>query len=157
MRMSIRVIAVAALMLSLVAGAPALADDVVRKGIDAWTTVQGFAQTSFEKDPIPAGFFCERSQPFTGKIVMKGAPLVTEPTKALGEPADTIVARLDDAVFNEKGEAVTRIQLRALSLASVQPVETSCGSYDVTVHLDGEQPTTTMKIFKTEANGGRYE
>lgn len=157
MRMSIRTVAVAALMLALAVGAPALAENVIRQGVDVWTTVQGFTQTSFAKDPIPAGFFCAGSQPFTGKIVMKGRPLATRPEQGLGQPADTVVARLDDAVFDEKGEAVTRIQLKALSLASIEPVATSCGEYDVAVHLDGEQPTTTMKIFKTEANGGRYE
>lgn len=157
MRMSMRSMAVAVLMLALVAGAPAWADDVVRKGVDAWTTVKGFTQTSFAKDPIPAGFFCEGSQPFTGTIVMKGAPLATNPAQGLGEPADTVVARLDDAVFNAKGEAMTRIQLKALSLAGIKPVETSCGLYDVSVRLDGEQPVTTMRIVKTSANGGSYE
>jgi hypothetical protein len=144
-------------MLALVAGAPLLADNVVRKGVDAWTTVQGFTQTSFAKDPIPAGFFCDGSAPFTGTIVMKGAPLATKPAHGLGEPADTVVARLDDAVFNAKGEATTRIQLKALSLAGVKPVETSCGRYDVSVRLDGEQPVTSMKIVKTSANGGSYQ
>jgi hypothetical protein len=69
---------------------------------------------------------------------------------------DTAVRRLDDAVFNDKGEATTRIQLLALSLASVKPIETSCGQYDVKVSLIGEQPVTTMKIFRTEALGGTY-
>jgi hypothetical protein len=148
--------AVGALLLALAAGSPVLADEVIQKGVDAWTTVQGFAQMSFSKDPIPAGFFCEGSAPYTGKLVMQGAPLATQPANGLGQPADTVVARLDDAKFDAKGEAVTRIQLKALSLASVEPVETSCGSYNVAVHLDGEQPTTTMKILRTVANGGTY-
>ncbi|HYG64615.1 MAG TPA: hypothetical protein VEL74_18695 [Thermoanaerobaculia bacterium] len=157
MRMSIRAAAVVAPMLALAAGVPVSADNVVRKGVDAWTTVKGFTQTSFAKDPIPAGFFCEGSQPFTGTIVMKGAPLATKPAQGLGEPADTVVARLDDAVFNAKGEATTRIQLKALSLAGLEPIETGCGLYDVSVRLDGEQPVTTMKIVKTSAKGGSYE
>src|SRR5262249_19667178 len=69
----------------------------------------------------------------------------------------TIVRRLDDAVFNAKGEAVTRIQLMALSLVSASPLDSGCGLYDVTASLEpGEQPTTTMRIVRTEKNGRTY-
>src|SRR5689334_9523224 len=102
---SMRWIAVGALLLALAAGSPALADNVVHKGVDMWTTVQGFAQTSFAKDPLPAGFFCPGSAPFTGRVIMRGAPVAMKP--AIGQPVDTVVARLDDAAFNAKGEATT--------------------------------------------------
>jgi hypothetical protein len=145
-----------AVILALAGTAPAgAAQDVIHKGVDLWMTVAGFAQTSFADEPIPAGFFCEGSQPFTGTVVFKGAPLAITPARSLG-PIDTIVRRLDDAAFNEKGEATTRVQLMALSLVSTKPVETSCGKYDVAVRLEGEQPTTTMKIFRSEALGGTY-
>jgi hypothetical protein len=145
-----------AVMLALIVSAPArAAADVIHQGVDLWMTVAGFAQTSFEDEPIPAGFFCEGSKPFTGTITLKGNPLAIAPARSLG-PIDTIVRRLDDAAFDEKGEATTRIQLMALSLVSTQPVETSCGKYDVSVRLDGEQPVTTMKIFRREALGGTY-
>lgn len=145
-----------AVILALIGTAPAwAADGVIHKGVDLWMTVAGFAQTSFADEPIPAGFFCEGSQPFTGTVVFKGAPLAIAPARSLG-PIDTIVRRLDDAAFNEKGEATTRIQLMALSLVSTKPVDTSCGKYDVAIRLDGEQPTTTMKIFRSEALGGTY-
>lgn len=135
----------------------AMADPgTVRKGIDAWSTVPGQTHTSFADNPIPAGFFCERSKPFTGTIAMKGVPLATRPEKALG-PVDTVVSRLDDAVFDDKGVATTRIRLTALSLASVKPIQTECGAYDVKASLAGEQPTTTMRIVRTEEYGGRYE
>jgi hypothetical protein len=145
-----------ACLLMLAAGSPAFAgDEVIRKGVDVWMTVAGIARTSFESDPLPAGFFCEGSKPFTGTVELKGAPLSQEPAGSLGA-VDTVVRRLDDAVFNARGEAATRIQLMALSLVSTKPVETSCGSYDVAVTLAGEQPTTTMKIVRTEALGGTY-
>jgi hypothetical protein len=144
-----------ALLVALIGGVPAFGADVIHNGVDLWMTVAGFAQTSFADQPIPAGFFCESSQPFTGKIVFQGAPLASYPANSLGG-VDTAVRRLDDAVFNEKGEATTRIQLLALSLVSVKPVETSCGNYDVAVSLSGEQPVTTMRIFRTEALGGTY-
>jgi hypothetical protein len=151
----IRTAVLAALVVVLLAGVPAFGADVIHNGVDLWMTVAGFAQTSFADQPIPAGFFCEGSQPFTGKIVFKGAPLASYPANSLGG-IDTAVRRLDDAVFDAKGEATTRIQLLALSLVSVKPVETSCGSYDVAVSLAGEQPITTMRIFRTEALGGTY-
>jgi hypothetical protein len=150
----LRALVAAAVVLVAIAGSPLLADDVVHAGVDMWTTVQGFAQTSFAKDPLPAGFFCDGSAPFTGRVIMRGAPVAMKPT--LNQPVDTVVARLDDAAFNAKGEATTRIQLKALSLASVEPVETSCGRYSVAAHLAGEQPVTTMKILKTNDNGGTY-
>ena len=116
----------AAVILALIAGSPAFAGEVVHKGVDLWMTVAGFAQTNFADEPIPAGFFCENSQPFTGKVTFKGAPLAVEPAGSLGS-IDTVVRRLDDAAFNGKGEATTRIQLMALSLVSTKPIETSCG------------------------------
>jgi hypothetical protein len=147
---------VAAFLFVLAAGSPVFAGDgVIHKGADVWMTVAGFAKTSFAQEPIPAGFFCEGSKPFTGTVEFKGAPLAAEPAGSLGS-VDTVVRRLDDAIFDGKGEAKTRIQLMALSLVSTKPVETSCGAYDVAVTLAGEQPTTTMKIVRTEALGGTY-
>ena len=145
----------AALMLVLISGSPLFAGEVVHKGVDLWMTVAGFAQTSFAEEPLPAGFFCDSSQPFTGKVTFKGAPLAVAPTGSLGS-IDTVVQRLDDATFNAKGEATTRIQLMALSLASAKPIETSCGKYDVAVSLIGKQPVTLMHIFQSDAFGGTY-
>jgi len=150
--MAFRSAVAAAVILAL--AAPAWAgDNVIHKGADIWMTVAGFAKTSFEKEPIPAGFFCVDSQPFTGTVVFEGGPLAIEPAGSLGS-VDTVVNRLDDAVFNDKGEATTRIQLMALSLVSTQPIETSCGKYDVAVSLSGEQPTTTMRIVRNDSFGG---
>jgi hypothetical protein len=152
----------AAVILALLGASPVLAaggagapGDTIHKGVDVWMTVAGFAQTSFADEPIPAGFFCQDSPAFTGTVVFKGAPLAIAPAKSLG-PIDTVVRRLDNAAFDAKGEATTRVQLMALSLASVKPVDTGCGKYDVAVSLAGEQPVTTMKIFRTEAKGGTY-
>jgi hypothetical protein len=144
-----------AMVLALLAGSAAFAAEPIHQGVDMWITVAGFARTNFAKEPIPAGFFCKESQPFTGAVAFKGVPVATEPAKALGR-IDTIVRRLDDAVFDDQGNASTRIQLLALSLESTEPIATSCGKYNVTAHLAGEQPTTTMRIFRTNALGGTY-
>jgi hypothetical protein len=145
----------AALIFALIGGSPLFAGETIHNGVDLWMTVAGFAQTTFADNPLPAGFFCESSQPFTGTVKFKGAPLTVEPAGSLGA-IDTIVRRLDDAKFDAKGEAVTRIQLMALSLVSTKPIETSCGQYDVAVSLTGKQPVTMMKIFQTDAFGGTY-
>jgi hypothetical protein len=155
MKVLIRSVVLGVIALALISGSPAFAADVIHKGVDLWMTVAGFAQTSFAEEPLPAGFFCESSQPFTGKVTFKGAPLAVAPSDSLGS-IDTVVQRLDEAKFDAKGEAATRIQLLALSLVSAKPIETSCGKYDVAVSLTGKQPVTLMKILKTDAFGGTY-
>lgn len=145
----------AALILAWIGGSPLLAGEVIHNGVDLWMTVAGFAQTDFADDPLPAGFFCEDSKPFTGVVKFQGAPLAVEPVGSLGT-IDTVVRRLDDAKFDDKGEAVTRIQLMALALESTRPIETSCGKYHVAVGLTGQQPVTTMKIFQADTTGGTY-
>ncbi|MFL6197299.1 MAG: hypothetical protein ACJ75H_24135, partial [Thermoanaerobaculia bacterium] len=113
------------------------ADRVIQNGIDVWvTTNDGSTFIDFAKTPIPAGFFCPGSETFTTRVGFQGEPIVTGTPGALGK-ADTIVQRLDDAAFNKRGVAVTRIQLRALSLKSIAPFETGCGKFTASVRLDG--------------------
>jgi hypothetical protein len=144
-----------ALLFAMVLAPPLLAEEVVRSGVDMWMTAEGFSHSSFASDPIPADFFCPGSKPFAGTIELKGVPLATEPARTLGS-IDTIVRRLDDAAFSNRGEARTRIQLLALSLASVKPFDTGCGLYDMAIRLDGDQPATQMSILRNEKHGGTY-
>lgn len=132
------------------------ADRVIQSGIDPWHTPgNGKTYVDFSKDPIPAGFFCPKSAPFTGLVVFRGIPIVTGEPGALGK-TDTIVQRLDDAVFDQNGVARTRIQIRALHLVSVEPIKTACGAYTVEVRLNGEQPITNMRIVRENEQGGRF-
>jgi hypothetical protein len=132
------------------------APGVVPAGLDLWRTPgDGSTYTDFAKNPIPAGFFCDESQPFFGRIVFEGVPLTTEKRGGLGR-TDTIVQRLDDARFNARGVATTRVQVKALSFASVSPVRTECGLYNVMASLDGPQPITRMRIVRTDENGGYF-
>lgn len=132
------------------------ADRVIRGGIDLWATnADGRTHYDFAGDSIPAGFFCANSAPFAGIVYLKGAPIATGVPGALGN-ADTIVERLDDAVFAKSGVATTRIQLRALNLVSMYPIKTSCGAFDVKAMLDGDQPITQMRIVRETRNGGSY-
>jgi len=155
MKILFRSVSLVAIVAALISGAPAFGADAIHNGVDLWMTVAGFAHTSFANEPLPAGFFCESSKPFTGTVNFKAAPLKVEPAGSLGS-IDTVVRRLDDAAFNAKGEATTRIQLMSLSLVSSKPIETSCGKYDVAVSLTGKQPVTTMRIFQSDAFGGTY-
>jgi hypothetical protein len=144
-------------VLALAAVPAAGSDDRIASGADLWITAgSGLTFSSFAADPVPADFFCPRSEPFSGKVSFQGKPLASEPAGSLGT-VDTIVHRLDDATFDARGEATTRIRLLALSLAGAETIETSCGRYEVSVALaQGEQPTTTMKIVRTSAEGGTY-
>ncbi len=144
-------------LLGLVIALPALAaDPVIYKGTDLWTTPKGSGTVvSFANNPIPAGFFCPGSAPFTGKIALHGRPLVTGlPGQLPG--IDTIVERLDDARFDTNGVTLSRVRMRALSLVSSAPVETSCGRFRVSVSLAGEQRITTMRIVRQNELGGVF-
>lgn len=145
------------LALLLLIALPTFAGErVIQNGIDLWRT-PGNGQTfmDFSKNPIPAGFFCFNSAPFTGRIVFRGVPIATGEKGILGR-TDTIVQRLDDAVFNNRGVAVTRVQVRALQFEGLQAIKTACGTFKVEARLNGEQPTTKMRIVRENANGGRY-
>jgi hypothetical protein len=132
------------------------ADRVIQNGSDLWYTAgDGSTFINFAKIPIPAGFFCFKSAPFTGRVVFRGVPVATAEPGVLGA-TDTIVQRLDDAAFNKRGVAVTRVQVRALHFESVKPIKTACGEYRVEVRLSGEQPITRMRIVRENANGGRF-
>ncbi|HEX4966570.1 MAG TPA: hypothetical protein VF173_37520 [Thermoanaerobaculia bacterium] len=147
------------LVFALFAALPAAAAPVrtIQNGIDVWHTVgDGSTFVSFDKNPIPKGFFCSKSAAFTGRIVLQGRPLATGTPGELGI-ADTIVQRLDDANFDGSGVATTRVQLRALQLESVAPVKTACGVFNVRVTLSGTQATTKMKIIRETESSGRFE
>ena len=140
----------------LVGISPLAADTVIHRGIDAFTTTaSGTTYYDFAHNPIPAGFFCKSSAAFTGRMAFKGLPLETGAPGQL-HGADTVIERLDDAVFDATGTAVTRIQFRALSLVSIKPVKTACGSFHVYVTLAGKQRETTMRIYRTSEGGGKF-
>ena len=149
-------LALAVLLLAGIAYAATDHDTVIRRGIDTFTTTSnGTTFYDFAKTPIPAGFFCKRSAPFTGRVECRGLPLETGKRGELRN-TDTIIERLDDAAFDRNGVAVTRIQVRALSLVSTAPIKTGCGTYHVYVKLNGRQRVTTMKIYRTQEDGGYF-
>ncbi|HEX7182158.1 MAG TPA: hypothetical protein VF756_09970 [Thermoanaerobaculia bacterium] len=134
----------------------AIADPAIRPGIDVFTTIgRGLTSYNFAKNPVPAGFFCDSSPIFTGRVALKGLPLETGTPGQLRN-TDTIVERLDEAVFDARGVAETRIRFRALSMVSISPIKTPCGAFHVYVTLDGKQPVTKMRIERTQDRGGVF-
>jgi hypothetical protein len=142
---------------ALLVAVPAFAADrTITNGVDLWQTPgDGTSFADFSEQSLPAGFFCPGSGPFTGTIVLKGIPIAGDKPGALG-PTDTIIQRLDNATFNKRGVATTRIQMRAMQFESAAPVKTACGDFNLKVTLDGEQPITTMRIVRDHAKGGRF-
>jgi hypothetical protein len=88
-------------------------------------------------------------------VAFKGLPLAADPPGQFGV-IDTVVERLDDAVFDDKGVATTRMRFRALSLVSIAPVKTTCGAFHVYLSLAGKQRVTQMTILRTQENGGDF-
>jgi hypothetical protein len=133
-----------------------IADPAIKPGIDVFTTVgRGFTYYNFSKNPVPAGFFCDSSSTFTGRVALKGLPVETGTPGQLRD-TDTIIERLDEAVFDAQGVAETRIRFRALSMVSIAPIKTSCGAFHVYVTLDGKQPVTKMRIDRSQHDGGSF-
>jgi hypothetical protein len=151
-----RFTAFAMIALLALAALPAVAANpaVVRAGIDPWETVPEGTGVDFKHNPLPAGFFCTSSPAFAGRIWLRGVPLATDNSQFA--KFDTIVQRLDDAVFNSRGVARTRFQIRALQLEGVKTFKNRCGEYRVQATLDGEQPITTMRIVRENKGGGRF-
>lgn len=136
---------------------PAFAADlVIENGSDLWRTPgDGTTYAKFDTDPIPRDFFCSGSRPFSGRIDMQGVPIATRPRGVLGN-TDTIVHRLDDAVFNADGIATTRLQMRAMQFEGVELFRNECGKFKVGLVLDGPQPITEMKLRRTGADHGVF-
>jgi hypothetical protein len=147
----------AVLVVSILFGlSPLSADPVIQRGIDVFSTLgNGKTFYDFSQNPIPAGFFCKDSQAFTGRVAFKGLPLAADPPGQL-RGIDTVVERLDNAVFDDKGIAMTRIRFRALSLVSIAPVKTACGAFHLYLSLNGKQRVTTMTILRTQERGGDF-
>ncbi len=143
--------------LSILLGlSPLAASPMIQRGIDVFSTpANGKTFYDFSQNPVPAGFFCKSSGAFTGRVAFQGLPLATNPPGQL-RGIDTIVERLDDAVFDANGVATTRIRFRALSLSSIAPIKTACGAFHVYLSLGGKQRVTQMTILRTQENGGDF-
>ena len=120
------------------------------KGNDFWVTPNN-NQTKFQFKDGDVEHLCglPPSSTWDHHVFLKGVP-------ATGSDYDTVVARLDNAVFDTTGQASTRVQVQLLNLVSAAPQSTPCGILNWTVVLAGPQAVTTMKLRKTTAQGGFF-
>lgn len=129
---------------------PAMAQ-TIPSGKDFWVTPAN-GQTDFTFPAAEVEGLCGApvSSTWNHKVLLKGSP-------ATGTDYDTVVGRLDNAVFNTTTlQASTRIQVQMLRFVSAGSQSTPCGTLDWTVGLAGTQAVTTMKLRKTSATGGLF-
>lgn len=122
------------------------------RGVDVFQTSTGSSPTFFDfsSNPIPAGFFCTGSAPFTGVITFQGVPLTTSPAGVTAN-GDTVVERLANGVFSSSGTATIPLIVRALRLAGTNTISIFCPGVGTTVWrvstcLCGTQPTTNITV-----------
>ncbi len=148
----------------------ALGQQTILAGSDLWSTPGGGQSfQDFSSDPIPAGFFGDGSAAFDGVITFTGLPLMDNPGLAprdgidLGQ-ADTIVQRLNDMSLQQTGDtAETSVQIVALSLVSVDPIEvtingeTTLWNVEAQLPMDVQQPVGLMQINHNNFDGGVFD
>jgi hypothetical protein len=137
-------------LLALLA-APAWAQTVL-KGSDVWNT-PGDGSTNAVLN-LPLDFF-DPGCSFQGTVVLRGKNVATSPANAFGN-ADSVIERLQDAVFDVNGVAVVSIAAKALSLESTQPLSTPCGQWAAAVSLNNPQAITRMTIKRAGSTGGTF-
>lgn len=118
----------------LVLGAANAAVTNVFKGKDYFETISGSAF-----DLTPFGF---------GVVGFQGVPIDT----IISGTADTIVQRLEDAIFLPQPDFfdVIDIQMIALSLRSANPVSTGGATFDIHVSLDPNRASTGRMLINHE-------
>lgn len=140
------------LLLVSLAALPALAQpNNIVPGADPWVT-PGNGQTFVELGPGDVEALCGAADDpsWNHTVLLEGVP-------PAGVDYDTVVKRLDNAVFNASGVATTRVQVASLAFRSMAPSNTPCGPLDWTVGLSGPQPVTKMTIVRQTPLGGVFK
>lgn len=118
-------------------------------GPDYWVTPNnGLTFFTFPNGDVEALCGAPPSTTWNHRVNLKGVPVAAD--------YDTVVQRLDTAVFNSTGNAQTRIKVTALSFASAAPQGTPCGTLNWTVGLSGTQSQTIMRLRRTSPKGGFF-
>ena len=125
-------------------------------GVDVFQTSTGSPTfVDFSANPIPAGFFCAGSAPFTGQIALKCVPLATSPA-GVAANGDTILERLADGVFSG-GSTTIPVVARALRLTGINTITVDCPGGATTWRADtclcGLQPTTNITVVVDQSCG----
>jgi hypothetical protein len=150
----------------LASARPARAQVILPPGEDSWQTSPPLgcdgSTADFSASPIPAGFFGPGSDPFSGVIVLRGAPLSTNPPGALGA-TDTIIWRRQPANLPSlPSQATIPIEIVALSLVSCQPFTVTyyggqkAEPWIATVRVCSTQQQGFMTIALLHPDGGTF-
>lgn len=139
------------LLLVGLAALPAAAQ-TIPPGPDYWVTPDNSRTFfTFPDGDVEALCGAPSSTTWNHRVNLKGVPV-----SAVTADYDTVVQRLDNAVFDTTGHAQTRIVVKALSFASAAPQGTPCGTLNWTVGLAGTQSHTIMRLRRTSAQGGFF-
>jgi hypothetical protein len=149
-KLILRTIAFGILLASL-AAFPALAQrGSIPPGKDIWVTpANGQTVFTFPDGEIEALCGATPSSTWNHQIALQGDPVA-------GADWDTMVVRLDTAVFNTSGIATTRAQVGRLAFQSSGTTVTPCGTLYFRVGLAGSQAITNMVIQRTSTTGGVF-
>lgn len=143
-------IVLSGILLLVLAAVPALAQRVIPGGKDVWVTpANGQTAFTFPDGDVESLCGAAPSSAWGHQVALEGVPMT-------GSDWDTMVVRLDDAVFNSSGVAQTRAQVARLEFRSISTTVTPCGTLYFTVGLAGSQPVTTMTIVRTTPGGGLF-
>lgn len=119
-------------------------------GKDLWVTPpNGATNFEFKSGEVESLCGAPVDDSWDHKVLLTGVPLP-------GTDYDTVVGRLDKAVFNSSGTATTRIQVSHLGFKSLVSQRTPCGDIDWQVGLFGRQPITSMTLRQTSDRGGIF-
>jgi hypothetical protein len=136
------------LLVSLTA-LPVTAQSVIPAGKDYWVTpADGQTSVVIAAGDLEKLCGAPPSDTWNHTVFLQGVP-------AAGSDWDTVVARLDNAVFDPTGVANTRVQLVHLAFRGSSP-DTPCGPVDWVVGLNGPQRITRMSIRRTSQRGGIF-
>jgi len=136
-------------LLASLAALPAAAQ-VIPAGNDFWVTFPD-NQTVFTFPEGEVEALCGLP-PLSGwdrKVALKGVP-------APGSDFDTVVARIDNAVFDAAGNAQTRIILKHLAFTTIGSHRTPCGDLTWQVDNFGNQAVTMMRLRNLSGKGGVF-
>ena len=138
-----------ALLVSL-AALPATAQ-VIPAGHDFWATpANGQTVFTFPDGDVESLCGLPPQAAWDHQVALRGIPA------ASGSNYDTVVHRIDDAVFDAAGNASTRIVLRHLAFASIDPQVTPCGDLTWQVGHFGPQAVTQMRLRRLTPKGGVF-
>jgi len=133
-------------------------NDFIESGTDYWATVD--ARIEFDDSNgvpvIPADFFGPGSDPFDGRIYMKGEPL--DPNTGL---ADMVIRRSEDASMDTPPETID-IEIIALNLVSTEPIRVTYDGgmtesfFDVSMKIAPSRPSNGTMTITGNNNGGTF-